>query len=837
MASLLHRLGRWAADHHWLTIGGWLAIVVVVAASAVSFRQPLTSEFSIPDSRFETVLEELKTEIPQAAGASGSVVFTSDDGFDAQERAAVEQTMQDWRALDGVSDVAGPFATQQQLDSSSQDLTATEAELDQGEAQVTAGREQLAQGRADLRAQRPELSAGQIEATEAELNATEQQLDATEAQLDLGREQLQDGRTLTGLSQGLRFVSADGTVALARVQFTEPAGSLSPEVTEQIPERGEQLAGTGVEVDYSSEIVQDLSSIAGPGEIVGLLVAAAVLLIMLGSLVAAGLPVLMALVGVGVGILTALTTTIWVDMNSTAPVLALMLGLAVGIDYSLFLINRHRTQLRHGMPLRQSIALATGTSGNAVAFAGATVIIALVALSVTGIPFLTVMGLTAAGTVLVAVLVALTLTPAMLSLVGMRVLPRSARATTSAQRRARHRAVSPGWAARVMRRPWWAIGGIVILIAVLASPVTALRLGLPDGSSEPADSTAYQTYDHIRDAFGAGVNGPLIAVAELDEALPSDDAAVTAKQADIGADLGALPGVTYVTPAGVSPERTTLAFQVVPQGGPSDESTVDLVEQLDAATVQIGDDNDATIGLTGQTVANIDISAQLADALPVYLAVVIGLSLVLLLLVFRSIVVPLLATAGFLLSLGAAFGTVVAVYQWGYLGGIFGVDESGPILSFLPILLIGVLFGLAMDYQVFLVSAMREAHVHGESARDAVVSGFNHSARVVFAAAIIMIAVFSGFIFAELTLIRPIGLGLAVGVLVDAFVVRMTLTPAVMGLLGERAWYLPTWLDRVLPDVDVEGSSLERRVDESALDDVADHGDVDQVEASSATAH
>ncbi|MGC1207289.1 MAG: MMPL family transporter [Ornithinimicrobium sp.] len=821
MASLLHRLGRWAADHHWLTIGGWLAIFVIVAASAVSFRQPLTSEFSIPGSRFETVLEDLKTEIPEAAGASGAVVFSSEDGFDDGQRAAVEATMEDWRALDGVSDVIGPFATQEQLDTSGDELDASESELDEGGAQAQAGRVQLEQGQGDLAANRDQLSAEEIEATEAELAATQEQLDATDAELAQGRQQLEDGRTLAGLSEGLRFVSEDGTVALARVTFEDPAGSLDPELTAQIPELGEQLARTGVDVDYSTEIVQDFSSIIGPGEIVGLAIAAVVLLVMLGSLVAAGLPVVMALVGVGVGLMAALATTTWVEMNSTAPVLALMLGLAVGIDYSLFLINRHRTQLRQGMPMRQSIALATGTSGNAVTFAGATVIIALAALSVTGIPFLTVMGLVAAGTVLVAVLVALTLTPAVLSLVGMRVLPRSARAITSGEPHPKHRVEGKGWAAMVMKRPWLAITGIVVLIGVLASPVADLRLGLPDGSSEPADSTAYQTYDQIRDAFGAGVNGPLIVVAELDEPLGEND--VTGAQASIGADLGDLDGVTYVVPAGVSPERATLAFQVVPDGGPSEESTVELVNRLDAASTQIGEDNDATIGLTGQTVANIDISAQLADALPIYLAVVIGLSLVLLLLVFRSIVVPLLATAGFLLSLGAAFGTVVAVYQWGYLGGIFGVDEAGPILSFLPILLIGVLFGLAMDYQVFLVSAMREAHVHGESAREAVVSGFNHSARVVVAAAIIMISVFSGFIFAELTLMRPVGLGLAVGVLIDAFVVRMTLTPAVMGLLGERAWYIPAWLDRILPDVDVEGASLERSLG--------------QVEASSPTAH
>jgi putative drug exporter of the RND superfamily len=444
-----------------------------------------------------------------------------------------------------------------------------------------------------------------------------------------------------------------------------------------------------------------------------------------------------------------------------------------------------------------------------------TVIIALAALTVTGIPFLAVMGLVAAATVLVAVLVALTLTPALLSLVGERVLPKRQRAGADGARPGGPRHYDDterGWAAAVIRRPVLTILGVLALVGVMSFPVADLRLGLPDGSAESADSTAYQTYDAVRSNFGAGVNGPVIAVAELDEPLAEGESALASAQADLGEDLAAIEGVVYVVPFGVSEDRQTLAFQMVPQDGPSEESTVALVGTLEAEGEQIGADNGATLGFTGQTVANIDISNQLSDALPVYLAVVVGLSLLLLLLVFRSVVIPLLATLGFLLSLGAAFGAVVATYQWGVLDVVFGVNEPGPILSFLPILLIGVLFGLAMDYQVFLVSAMRESHVHGEPARQAIVTGFNHSSRVVVAAAVIMVSVFGGFVFAELAMIRPVGLGLAVGVLIDAFVVRMTLTPAVMALLGEKAWYLPGWLDRVLPDVDVEGTALERSV-------------------------
>lgn len=854
MASFLHRLGRWCAQHAWATVGAWLAILLVVGGAAATFSKPLTNEFSIPGSRFEAVLEQLKEELPAAAGGTGTVVFSSDDPFTDAQRSAIDDIIVEWRDLEGINDVTNPFETQQQLDSTTDQLDASQeelvagqaqleegqTELDAGQAEIDAGREQIAEQQAQLDASGDALGEQALAAAQGELDAASEELDQAQAELDEGQAQadagaeqidaglaqIDAGRRLATLTDGLRFVSEDGDTAVAQVTFSSEAGSIDPDISAQLPDTGTVLADDDVEVTYSAEIVQDFSSIAGPGEAIGVAIAAIVLLVMLGSLVAAGLPLIMALVGVGAGIGTALAFTTFVEMNSTAPVLALMLGLAVGIDYSLFLLNRHRNQLKDGMPLRASIALATGTSGNAVAFAGLTVIIALAALFVTGIPFLTVMGFAAAGTVAVAVLVALTLTPAALSLVGARVLPKKQRGLVQhdgAHAEAdveldedvdhqpkHHDEANTGWAAGVVKRPILTIVGVLAIVAGLAFPTLDLRLGLPDGSAEPAESTAYQTYDSIRDNFGAGVNGPLLGVAELDEPLAEGDLPVQVAQADLGEALVAIDNVEYVAPIGVSDDRQTLAFQIVPSGGPSEESTVQLVSDLDAAGDEIGAANDATIGFTGQTVANIDISNQLGDALPIYLLVVLGLSLILLLLVFRSIVIPLLATAGFLLSLAAAFGVVVAVYQWGFLSSIFGVTEPGPILSFLPILLIGVLFGLAMDYQVFLVSAMREMKVHGASAHDAIVKGFNHSARVVVAAAIIMISVFSGFIFAELAMIRPVGLGMAVGVLIDAFLIRMTLTPAVMALLGEKAWFIPKWLDKALPDVDVEGSSLER---------------------------
>ncbi|WP_202863058.1 MMPL family transporter [Ornithinimicrobium murale] len=848
MASFLHRLGRWCADHPWRTIVAWVLIVAAAGGAAATLMKPLSNEFSMPGSRFEQVLGDLEEALPAAAGASGTVVFTSEGGFTDTEQQTVADLITQWREIDGVTSATDPFQTQAELAGAADQMAQGREELAQARTGLEAGREELRAGQEELDAGRAEYEAGlaaleqnrsamspemvagaeaqlaeakdQLDAGQAELDAASQELEQGEAELTAGEQQLDLGERLAELSSGLRFVSEDGTAALSQLQFEFMGASLDPAVTAELQDLGEQLEGSGVSVEYSQAIVQDISSVVGATEAIGIAVAAVVLLVMLGGLLAAGLPLLMALVGVGVGVGGAMALTQWVDMNSATPALALMLGLAVGIDYSLFLINRHRTQLQQGMELRASIALATGTSGNAVVFAGMTVFIALAALVVTGIPFLGVMGLVAAGTVLVAVLLAITLAPALLSLMGTRILGRRRGGGKHAERAPTE---SRGWAARVQRHPWLAVLGVLVAVAALAFPAMDIRLGLPDGASEPEDSTAYAAYDLTREHFGAGSNGPILAVATLGDPVEDSEQALMSAQVELGEELAGVDGAASVVPAGISDDRSTLVFQIVPEGGPADEVTVDLVHNLDSAADQIGEAHGAELGFTGQTVANIDISEQLGDALPLYLLVVVGLSLVLLLLVFRSLLVPLLATGGFLLSVAAAFGAVVAVYQWGVGSAFFGVHEPGPILSFLPILLIGVLFGLAMDYQVFLVSAMREAHVHGESAARAVVSGFNHSARVVTAAAIIMISVFGGFVFAHLAMVRPIGLGLAVGVLIDAFLVRMTLTPAVLSLLGEKAWYLPRWLDRILPEMDVEGAKLER---ELGVDTYPD-GDVD----------
>lgn len=833
MAVLLHRIGRWCARRPWPVVGAWVVLLALTVTGMLTLAKPLANEFSIPGSRFEAVLATLKAEIPEAAGTTGTAVFRSDDGFTSEQQSAIEDAVAAWNDIDDVLAV-DPFATQAEIDGSAEQLAEGRAGLEAGRAELEAGEEELAQGRFELDGGQSQLDAAlaaglvtpeQAAQAQAEIDAARAQLEAGEAQLAEGRAEFEAGEAalvagerMAALSDGLRLVNESGTVAMSQISVQGADGVIPPETMDAIKAVADDLDAQGVETTLSAELTSDISSIFGPGEIVGLAVAAIVLIVMLGSLVAAGLPLLMALVGVGVGLTGALALSSVVDMQSITPALALMLGLAVGIDYSLFLINRHRQQVMHGMSVEGSIALAVGTSGNAVTFAGLTVVIALAALTLTGIPFLGVMGLVAAATVAIAVLVALTLTPAMLSLMGMRVLPKRTRAALargdlhdSAEQDAREADTHRGWAAFVAKRPWLMIAAVIAIVAGLGYPTGQLRLGLPDGGSEPAGSDAYVTYDTVRSEFGAGASGPIIAVAELDQPIAEgDETELLTTQADIGEEFADVYNVEYVVPVGVNDRRDVLAFQIQPAYGPADPATERLVDRLTQIAPRIGADNGAEIGLTGMTVANIDISNQLAEALPLYLLVVVGLSLILLLLVFRSVVIPFLATGGFLLSIVAAFGAVVAVYQLGHLSPIFGVNEPGPIISFLPILLIGILFGLAMDYQLFLVSAMREEHVHGKDARTAVITGFNHSARVVTAAAIIMISVFGGFVWAHLALVRPIGLGLAVGVLVDAFIVRMTLTPAVMTLLGEKAWWIPRWLDRILPDVDVEGAKLER---------------------------
>lgn len=832
MALFLYRLGRLAARRAWLTILTWVLVLGALGGAMAAFASPPSSAISIPGAEFQRVLDKLGTKIPAAAGGMGTITIENENGpITAEQRTAIEQTIEKWKKSPHVDSVMNPFENQQTIDDGRAQYDEGKAQYDDGLYKVRQGEWLYDQGVKDLAAARDELAEleanGQGQSQRARELRVEiparvegdaeikKQVDDGRAQLDDARVQLSEGHNTLALSDGLRFISEDGSVALLQIQYDEVIAQLSPEIRAQVPEIGEELTQHGLRVDYNADILQT-RSIIGIGEVIGFGIAAAVLLVMLGSLIAAGLPLLVALVGVGAGLLAAMASSAFFEMNSMTPALALMLGLAVGIDYALFIVNRHRQQLLEGMPLHHSIGVATGTAGNAVVVAGITVIIALTALTVSGLPILAQMGLVAAGTVAMTVLVALTLTPAVLSLMGRRVISKRGwrkheerQAAHADGKRTSHRG-SGRWAVRVTNRPWLSIVLTVLAIGLLSIPALSLRLGLPDGSSEPRDSSSFHSYVTIEEHFGAGANGPLVAVVSFDDPVAKDD--LTATQNRFGRELFNLPGVERVVPFGVSEPRDTIAFQVVPSEGPTSEATVQLVHDMEDLSTEMPPG--AHLGLTGQTVANIEISERLAQALPLYVVLVVGLSLLLLMAVFRSVLVPLVATGGFLLSVAAGFGSVVAVYQWGWLGDLLDVSRPGPIMPFMPTLLIGVLFGLAMDYQMFLVSGMHEAHAHGQDSRTAIRTGFRQGYRVVTAAALIMISVFAGFIFAHLSMIRPMGLGLAIGVAVDAFLVRMTLTPAVLHLLGDKAWWIPRWLDRLLPDLDVEGSKLRSHLEQ-----------------------
>ncbi|MER5634088.1 MMPL family transporter [Streptomyces nitrosporeus] len=598
-----------------------------------------------------------------------------------------------------------------------------------------------------------------------------------------------------------KAVSQDGRYALVQVQFDGVVDDITDAQREAFSEAG--ASAEGLRVEHGGEIMRGVPEI-GSTEVIGVAVAALVLVLTFGSLVAAGMTLLNALIGVGAGMagLFALSST--VELTSTAPILALMLGLAVGIDYALFITSRYRHYLAEGMDGEEAAGRATGTAGSAVVFAGATVVIALAGLAVAGVPFLTVMGLAAAATVALAVLVSLTLLPAVLGFAGVRVLPRKQRAPGGMPAAPAGAGFGFRWGRTVarLRIPVLVIG--VVGLGALALPVQDMRLALPDAGTEAVGSPNREAYDLTTEGFGEGFNGRLVAVVSGDSAQATKAAA--GETAALIQDTG---GVLAVAAPQMNEKGTTALLAVIPETGPTAAATEETVHEIRDRVAGVAG---ASVALTGATAVGIDVSEKLADALPVYLLLVVGLSVLLLALVFRSLLVPLKAALGFLLTIGATFGITVTIFQEGRLADLVGLDTPGPLVSFLPILLIGILFGLAMDYEVFLVSRMREDFVHGADAREAVVSGVGHNGRVVTAAAVIMTAVFGGFVLMHDPIIKSIGFALAIGVLIDAFVVRMALVPALMHLLGRAAWWLPRPVDRVLPDLDIEGERLHREI-------------------------
>ncbi|MBE1597911.1 RND superfamily putative drug exporter [Streptomyces stelliscabiei] len=650
--------------------------------------------------------------------------------------------------------------------------------------------------------------------------------------------ELGDGSEVVSVSDPFttRAVSQDGTVAYASVTYKVPAMELKDSSKEALETTAHKAQAAGLTVEMGGDALQPEPETAATGEIIGLALAAVVLVITLGSLVAAGLPLLTAIIGVGIGVSTITALASALDLGDTTSTLALMIGLAVGIDYALFIVSRYRSELAEGREREEAVGRAVGTAGSAVVFAGLTVVIALAGLAVVNVPMLTKMGLAAAGTVVVAVLIALTMVPALLGYAGRKVRPAGEKGGLLGRGRAKKSTEGPAegpaevsaaktgaktaaktgeapvagkpslgtrWASFVVRRPVAVLLLGVVGLGAIALPAGRLELGLPDDGSQPTSTTQRRAYDLLSEGFGPGFNGPLMVVVDAKDSASPQRAATAVTD-----EIKGLDDVVTVTPATFNKAGDTAMITVIPKSKPSSTQTEDLVHSIRDAGAGVTADTDAKVLVTGATAMNIDFSQKLTDALLPYLALVVGLAFLLLIVIFRSILVPLKAALGFLLSVLAALGAVVAVFQWGWLAGLIGVEETGPIMSMMPIFMVGVVFGLAMDYEVFLVTRMREAYVHGENAHQAVVTGFRYSARVVAAAAAIMMAVFAGFISSGESMIKMIGFGLAIAVFFDAFVVRMAIVPAVLALLGDKAWWLPKWLDRALPNVDVEGEGL-----------------------------
>ncbi|MBD7956098.1 MMPL family transporter [Microbacterium sp. Sa4CUA7] len=618
------------------------------------------------------------------------------------------------------------------------------------------------------------------------------------------------------------LVSDDGRAAIMTLQFDGQATSVAPATTDALGDITDELRETlpdGAQVALGGDLFAASIPALSLIEAVGVLIALFVLIVTFRSLVVAWFPLVSALIGVALAIALIYAATAFASISSTTPMLAIMLGLAVGIDYALFIVARHQDQVRDGVQPEESAARATGTAGSAVVFAGVTVLIALIGLSFAGIPFLTTMGIGAAVAVAIAVTVAVTLTPALLGFAKGRVAgwPRRTRRPRAGRPARARRSFAHTWVTGVTRHPVLTTIAVTVGLGVMAIPAASLALALPNAGVQPTSSQARQAYDLTAEYFGAGENGPLILTGTI---VTSTDP--LGLMQDLGDEIAGFPGVKEVVLATPNETADTGLIQLIPETGPDDPATADLVRELRGEHDRFLEEYGVDLKVTGYTAVGIDISDRLGAALVPFGVFVVGLSLVLLAIVFRSIWVPLTAAAGYLLSVAASFGVVAAVFEWGWFADLLHVTRVGPVISFMPIILMGVLFGLAMDYQVFLVSRMREDYVHARRARGgradrhtavaAVRSGFTASARVVTAAAVIMLAVFAAFVPEGDSSIKPIALGLAAGIAVDAFLVRMTLVPAVMALLGEKAWWMPRWLDRVLPHFDIEGEAVEREL-------------------------
>ncbi len=597
--------------------------------------------------------------------------------------------------------------------------------------------------------------------------------------------------------------SPNGAIGYVEVQYDLPSGDIKDAAFGRLEATAATATAAGVRTELGGELPTEGTDVPPSSqELFGLIAAVIVLLVAFGSVIAMGLPIGIALIGLAtsLGLITTLASV--VEINSAAPILSAMIGLGVGIDYALFIVTRHREHLAQGMTVEDAAGRAVATSGSAVLFAGMTVVIAICGLAIAGIPMVTFMGLMSALTVTVMVAVSLTLLPALLGFAGLKIdairLPRRRKASGSLVPK---ETVWHRFARHVSLRPWrYLIAGVATLVT-LALPIFSLQLGMADNGNASESLTTRRAYDLLAEGFGPGFNGPLVLGIELDNGATTDSLAALA--AAIAAD----PGVQSVAPPQPSPDGTAAVLQVIPTTSPQDRGTSELVHRLrdDVIPGATAAEPDVHVFVGGRTALFVDLSDKITSRILWFIGAVLLLSVLLLMMVFRSIAVPLKAAAMNLLSIGAAYGVIVTVFQWGWMLQLFGVDEVVPIISFLPMMMFAILFGLSMDYEVFLLSRVREEYLRGHDNTTAVIEGIASTARVITSAALIMISVFAAFILGDDPTIKMFGLGLSVAVFVDATLVRMVLVPATMRLLGDRNWWLPGWLDRLLPHLDVEG--------------------------------
>lgn len=832
MAKFLFRVGRWSYLNKWKVIIAWVLLLAGVGGAAAALMKPMTSEFSISgtpaiEATYRTV--ELFPEGGNPANAASvNLVFKAPDG----------EKLSDPENSEAIDEV----------------ITYLEDNLAMGDTMRFGNPIEFS----------PEFEQGIVD------QFTEMGLPEEAARED---------------ADNLSMVNEDETIAYTTFNFdAESPYSVEQSDKDIVTDAMNIGRDLGLQVEAGGAGFGDEIAVNTTSELIGLGVAFLVLIFTFGSLVSAGMPLISAVIGVGLGSLGLFIATHWVELNNITPVLAVMIGLAVGIDYALFILSRYRSE-RETKDGPDAAGMAAGTAGSSVVFAGATVFIALFALIVANIGFLTAMGLAAAGTVAISVVVALTLIPALLGVLGDKAFAGRIPGVAGNRRRAKKNksnkqdmkssqlanevgvagdqiadaefgAAAPAeaeppkgkfrmtppmgnrWVRLVRKMPGVVMAFVVLSLGALSAPVLNMELSLPADTTSNPDTTQRKAADLLSEGFYPGINGPFLVIVDA-ENINTESAALQPLMAAQGEDstveeqaqlssymytadaLKRVGGVRHAQIVGLSEDGQAAQIMVSPQTSPTDVATVGVASALREATSRIEDATGAELGMTGLTAVQLDITERLEEAMPLYLALVVGLAILLLFLVFRSLLVPLVAALGFLLSVGSAFGLTVLVWQEG-LWDL--VPAPGPLISFMPIFLIGVTFGLAMDYQVFLVTRMREhySHTGGEPSPgspysgvdESTIVGFTQGARVVTAAAIIMISVFVAFINQPLPFIQIFGFALAVAVFFDAFFIRMSLVPATMFLMGKATWWLPKWMDKAMPPLDIEGTALEKEWEE-----------------------